>query len=114
MIVNRDLSIRKYHCKICKKSHEVILNKKIIEEHTKFPFPYVFLHGDLKDLLTILYLDRELEVRSAEVQKLSIDDDNVFSKDQTVSIAKSLMEEIERLRKENLRLNEKLNLLRCR
>ncbi|MHA1149694.1 MAG: hypothetical protein ACTSR8_15775 [Promethearchaeota archaeon] len=103
---------RKYFCKICAKNHEIELNPNLTEERQSFPFPYVFLHGELKDLLTILYLDRDLEIRSAEVQNLSIDDDNVFSKDQTICIAENLMKELERLRKENEHLQLELDKLK--
>ena len=98
---SKELVERVYKCKICGTTHVITLKKDIFKEFTTFPFPYVFLHGELKDILTILYLDRDLEVRSAEVQRLFFSDDNVFSKDQTSNIVEQLMEEIERLRKEN-------------
>ncbi len=90
--------IRTYRCRVCDKIHEVELSTKLLENKQKFPFPYVFLHGELKDFLTILYLDEELQIRASEVQNLSQDYDNVFSKDHTFEIVANLMEEIESLR----------------
>ena len=90
--------IRMYRCRVCNEIHEVELSKKLLKNKQKFPFPYVFLHGDLKEFLTILYLDEELQIRASEVQNLSQDYDNLFSKDHTIEIVGNLMEEIERLR----------------
>lgn len=97
-----------YRCKICNENHDVVLSKGLLEGRTKFPFPHVFLHGDLKHLLTILYLDKDLQIRGAEVQNLTIDDDNLFSKDQATSIVESLMNEVERLRIENEKLSTEI------
>ncbi|MHA1898240.1 MAG: hypothetical protein ACTSU2_12675, partial [Promethearchaeota archaeon] len=51
------------------------------------------------------YLDKDLNIRGVESSRLK--DDNLFSKDQVVKISTSLMNEIERLQKENeILLNE--------
>ncbi len=104
--------VKKYNCKICKETHDVELNKGLLEGRERFPFPHVFLHGDLKQLLTILYLDKDLQIRGAEVQNLRIDDANLFSKDHTTSIVENLMNEIERLRLENEKLCKELDELK--
>ena len=101
-----------YRCKVCNENHAVILSKSLLEGRERFPFPHVFLHGDLKHLLTILYLDKDLQIRGAEVQNLTIDDDNIFSKDQATSIVESLMNEVERLRIENESLSKELDELK--
>ena len=93
--------IRTYRCKICQDTHEVELNMELLTGKKRFPFPYVFLHGDLKEYLTILYLDEELQIRASEVQNLSQDYDNLFSKDHTITIVSNLMEEIETLRRQH-------------
>ncbi len=98
--------IRSYHCRVCDTTHEVSLQKKIIKNQSKFPFSYFFLHGDLKNILTTLYLDRHLEIRGVDVQKLT--DDDIFSKEQVVSITSTLVKEIEELRNENEELRLKL------
>jgi hypothetical protein len=98
--------LRSYHCRVCATKHKVILQKKIIENQSKFPFSYFFLHGDLKNILTTLYLDRHLEIRGVDVQKLT--DDDIFSKEQVVSITSTLVKEIEELRNENEELRLKL------
>ena len=101
-----------YNCKICNESHKVELSKNLIEGRTKFPFPYVYLHGDLKDILAILYLDRDLQIRGVEVQNLTIDADNVFSKEHASTIVENLMKEVEDLRKENEKLIEEIRKLK--
>ena len=112
MTNNSQYITRLYRCKSCEETHKVDLNKNLVEGRSRFPFPHVFLHGDLKHLLTILYLDKSLQIRGAEVSDLTIDDDNLFSKDQATSIVESLMKEIERLRVENESLSKELDNLK--
>ncbi|HUW90921.1 MAG TPA: hypothetical protein VMV43_10470 [Candidatus Nanopelagicaceae bacterium] len=106
MSENSEKVLRSYHCRVCDTTHKVSLQKKIIENQSKFPFSYFFLHGELKNILTTLYLDRHLEIRGVDVQKLT--DDDIFSKDQVVSITSTLVKEIEELRNENEELRLKL------
>ncbi len=94
---------RPFVCKACKKTHMIKLNKRIIEGRSKFPFPYVFLHDNIngvehKELLTILYIDKNLQIRHSEIQELGTD--LIFSKEQVVAMTKPLLEEIELLREE--------------
>ncbi len=106
---NDEFVTKLYHCRICNNTHKTKLRKDLYKRHAKFPFSYSFLHGELKNILTTLYLDKNLEIRGVDVQQLS--DDDLFSKDQVVSISSTLMEEIERLREENDKLQvELLNL----
>ena len=106
MSENSESILRNYHCRVCDTTHEISLHKKISENQSKFPFSYFFLHGELKNILTTLYLDKHLEIRGVDVQKLA--DDDIFSKDQVVSITSTLVKEIEKLRKENEELRSKL------
>ena len=101
-----DYIIRQYHCRVCAKTHKVFLQKKITVKQSKFPFSYFFLHGELKNLLTTLYLDKHLQIRGVEVHQLT--DDDIFSKDHLLSITSTLVKEIEVLRKENEELQLKL------
>ena len=103
---NNDFITRNYYCRICNITHEIKLRKNLTEKQSKFPFSYSFLHGELKNILTILYLDKNLEVRGVDVQQLR--DDELFSKEQVISISSTLMEEIERLRTENEKLQKEL------
>jgi len=112
MSENSETIKRHYRCRICNKTHTIELSRRLLQGRTKYPFPHVFLHGDTLALLTILYLDKDLQIRGAEVQNLTIDDDNLFSKDQATSIVENLMNEIERLRKENEKLTQELNELK--
>jgi hypothetical protein len=93
---------RQYHCRVCKTYHDVELNTSLSRNQEKFPFSYSFLHGELKNILTTLYLDKEVKIRAVDVQVLK--DDDLFSKDQVVEITETLMKEIERLRAENEKL----------
>jgi hypothetical protein len=110
MIENsRNFIMKKYACNICNEIHEIKLNKKLIEHQTQFPIPYIFLHGPLKNLLTTIYIDKNFEIRSVDVHELNEDD--IFSKEQVISIISTLMEEIERLRDENSKLIEQFKKL---
>ena len=106
MSKNENFAIKQYYCRICDDYHEIHLRKALIEKQSKFPFSHSFLHGELKNILTTLYLDKHLEVRGVDVQQLR--DDDLFSKEQVISISSTLMEEIERLRTENEKLQKKL------
>lgn len=103
---NSDYIQKSYYCDACSKTHKIRLSIKISEKQSKFPFSYFFLHGELKNILTTLYLDKHLEIRGVDVQKLT--DDDIFSKDHVVSITSILVKEIEDLRKENEELRLKL------
>jgi hypothetical protein len=97
--------LRFYNCNYCKKTHEIKLPKNIIENKDQFPFPYVYLHssiGDLRDLLTTLYIDKNLQIRGAEVIK--VEDGDIFSEKLTRKITDKLMEQIAKLEEENLEL----------
>ena len=107
MSENVNFVVREYYCRICGITHEIQLRKSISMKQKKFPFSHAFLHGELKNILTTLYLDKDLEIRGVDVQQLGEDD--IFSKDQVILITGTLMEEIERLRLENVKLQKKLN-----
>ncbi len=103
-----------YTCPVCNSTHRVKLSKDIIKGRKKFPFPYVILHNSIKnnefkEVLTILYLDKDLQIRSSEIQELR--DDNLFSKTQVVGMTQALMDENRRLREDVDALTKKLNKL---
>ena len=100
MVENEEIIRRPFRCQRCNTTHIVPLNKKILEGRKKFPFPYVFLHDspDHEELITILYIDSQLQIRHSEVQELGTD--LLFSKEQVVAMTKPLLEEIEYLRTE--------------
>jgi hypothetical protein len=106
--MNRKITpiIREYDCRLCKQSHKIDLNNQLLIDHDEYPFPYTFLHGELKNLLTTLYIDRNLEIRGVEVRELK--DSDLFSKDQVLTITNTLMKEIEQLREENNSLRDEL------
>ena len=103
-----------YTCPICNSTHKIKLSKDLIDGRTKFPFPYVILHNSIKnnefiEVLTILYLDKDLQIRSTEIQELR--DDNLFSKTQVIGMTQSLMDENRRLREDVEKLTKRLNKL---
>lgn len=112
MSEKNDTITKFYSCKYCGETHKVTIGKDMLENQPKYPFPYVFLHdsirgGDPIELLTILYFDKEGQIRGQEIQEFS--SDKLFSKEQVVSMMEPLMEEVQILRKENLRLKQRLN-----
>ena len=104
MTKNTDCVSREYYCRICDQMHQIEISKDVVKSQSKFPFPFIFLHGDLKNLLTTLYIDKETQIRGVDVHELS--DDNIFSKDQAIKITTKLVGEIERLQEEIARLNK--------
>lgn len=107
---NDKFIVREYQCIICNEIHQIKLNKDLKRGQKQFPFPYFFLHGDLKNILTTLYIDKNFEIRGVDVHELTHED--LFSKDQVKSITNTLIEEIERLRLENSKLREELKRLK--
>lgn len=107
-----DKITRHYRCKICEETHKVEFDTKLLEGRTQFPFPHTILHGDVKDILTIFYLDKDLQIRGVEVQNVGLSDANLFSKEQSVQITDILTTELESLRQENEQLLKENNELK--
>ncbi len=112
---------RYYNCKYCGETHKIELDKKIAEGRNKYPFPFVSLHdsivegNDIREVLTILYIDKDLQIRHAEVQEFG--EGHLFSKEQVMAMTSPFREEITILREELARkeeiikeLNKKLDL----
>ena len=101
-----------YRCKVCKKSHEVQLNKNLIEGRSKFPFPHIIQHSEvingglLSEFMVMLYLDKDLQIRGTESL---IGNNDFFSREQVEEITGQLLKEIEALRQDNLDLLERIN-----
>lgn len=108
--MNVDEVSREYYCRVCDDMHIIKLSNKMIKKHDKFPFPYIFLHGELKNFITTLYIDKDLQIRGVDVHQLS--DDDIFSKDQVMTITNTLVTEIERLQRENANLVNNINELK--
>ena len=105
-----DFLSRLYNCPKCKKTHTVKLQKDLFKNKSSYPFSYAYLHsskGNLKDLLTILYLDKQLQVRGVDVIEIQ-DSIGIFSEELTRKITETLMDEIVSLQEENFQLNELL------
>ncbi|TFG25532.1 MAG: hypothetical protein EU529_00540 [Promethearchaeota archaeon] len=104
--------VRFYNCPKCKINHNIKIPKKIAEDRPSFPFPFVFLHSsedNLEDLLTILYLDAQLQIRAVEI--IEVENSNIFSETLTKQITEKLMDKIVSLEEENLHLKELLTKL---
>jgi len=96
---------RMYNCPKCKKTHNVILDNSLAEGRNRYPFPYVFLHSteeNLKDLLTILYLDAQLQIRAVDI--IQLENSKIFSEELAKEIMEKLTNEIVALNEENLEL----------
>jgi len=106
----KEFVTRQYFCRICKSDHYVRLRKENIKNREKYPFSHIFLHGDLKNILTILYIDSDAQIRGVDVQELT--DDDIFSKEHVMSITKKLISEIERIREENDVLHQEIQTLK--
>lgn len=105
-----DFLIKLYYCPKCKKTHSIKLNKNLSKNKSRYPFSYAYLHsseGNLKDLLTILYLDKDLQVRGVDVIVIQ-DSIGIFSEELTREITEKLMDEIVNLQEENFQLKELL------
>ncbi|MHA1340701.1 MAG: hypothetical protein ACTSRZ_11100 [Promethearchaeota archaeon] len=102
---------KSYYCSICKKQHDVFLNKDLVKNRDKFPFSYVFLHGKVFDILTTLYLDANLNIRGAEMVKLE-NTENIFDKEQMMTIVQNLTNELTNLQNEYNELLKKYNELK--
>ena len=101
---------RIYNCPKCKKTHSITLEKNLAENRRRYPFPHVFLHSSeeiLEDLLTIIYIDAQLQIRAVDI--IELEHTNIFSEDMAKEIMEKLMDEIERLQKENIELKGLLN-----
>ncbi len=95
-----------YMCPFHKQNHEILLDKDIVKKQSSFPFPYFDLHGELRDVLSLLYIDANMKVRGVESKQLV--EANIFSQDFASSITQTLMNEISRLEEENKKLREEL------
>ncbi len=97
----------RYFCKVCNANHEITLSKDLLKEHKDFPFPFVYLHGQTHELVTTLYIDANLKIRGVEVTTLS-EGSNLFSSEFSQSIAQTLVNEIQKLTKENEDLKKRI------
>ncbi len=105
--------LRFYRCSVCNSTHQILLNKNLINGRTKFPFPHIILHSEivknvLKEFLVMLYVDKDLQIRGAE---LLIGNEDFFTREQMVEITNKLMQEIELLRQDNVRLSDQIHKL---
>ena len=53
------------------------MRKNISEGRERYPFSYIYLHGNLNNILITLYIDRDAQIRGVDVQELT--DDDIFS-----------------------------------
>ena len=105
--MSADYVIREFYCRLCDQKHKIKLSKKIINPQSKFPISHIYLHGELKNLLTTLYIDRDFQIRGVDVHELR--DDDIFSKDQVIELTNTLVREIESLRNENSKLIKEIH-----
>lgn len=101
---------RKFYCEKCKKTHSIKLRKDLKNKQENFPFAYFYLHGPVKDILSTLYLDANLNIRGVESVRLKVND-KIFSMEHTMSIVQSLVEELTKTQQDYNILQEKYEML---
>lgn len=101
---------RKFYCEKCKKTHSIKLRKDLKTTQENFPFAYFYLHGPVKDILSTLYLDANLNIRGVESVRLKVND-KIFSMEHTMSIVQSLVEELTKTQQDYNILQEKYETL---
>lgn len=101
---------RKFFCEKCKKTHSIKLRKDLKTKQENFPFAYFYLHGPVKDILSTLYLDANLNIRGVESVRLKVND-KIFSMEHTMSIVQSLVEELTKTQQDYNILQEKYEVL---
>lgn len=101
---------RKFYCEKCKKTHSIKLRKDLKTKQENFPFAYFYLHGPVKDILSTLYLDANLNIRGVESVRLKVND-KIFSMEHTMSIVQSLVEELTKTQQDYNILQEKYEVL---
>lgn len=101
---------RKFYCEKCKKTHSIKLRKDLKTKQENFPFAYFYLHGPVKDILSTLYLDANLNIRGVESVRLKVND-KIFSMEHTMSIVQSLVEELTKTQQDYNILQEKYEAL---
>lgn len=102
---------KRYRCPVCKDHHDVMLRKDLVDGHESFPFTHVFLHGDVYNILTTLYLDADLRIRGVEARQLD-NADNIFDKDQMKQMVVNLTNELSQLQEDYNILLEKYEALK--
>lgn len=84
-----------YKCSDCKISHNVKINRKIIEGAESYPVSYLHIHGDPK-IFTTLYIDASFRIRGVEVlQSVSVNEfDDILNKSTNRTLKTIPMEKI--------------------
>ena len=97
---------RSFYCSVCKKMHKVKLKWSLLKNQ-KFPFQYIYFHGNDEGILTTLYLDANLNIRGAESLDLATLEGNYLSQKKSNEIMKKLAKELFNVRREYKELNER-------
>ncbi|MHA1518607.1 MAG: hypothetical protein ACTSVZ_00105 [Promethearchaeota archaeon] len=70
-----DFVSKKYNCPLCKKGHSIEFPKDFALNRRSYPFIHTFIHSyetktqnseTGKDIITILYIDKNLDIRHVE------------------------------------------------
>lgn len=108
---SKDYVKKRYRCPVCKEYHDVLLNKNLVKGQEKFPITHVFLHGDVYNILTTLYLDADMRIRGVEASELD-NSDNIFDKEQMKQMIINVTNELSQLQEEYNDLLEKYDALK--
>ncbi len=106
---------KNFFCSVCKINHKVSLPTKLLEKQKNFPFTYIYFHGsnpdEDEDILTTLYLDASLNIRTAESLQMNELETNL-SQTKSSEIIKNMKKELLEIRKDYKDLNGRFNDLR--
>ena len=105
-----------YYCSICKKRHSIEFPSDFAQNRTHYPFVHFFIHkfqGDPKkhiekigaDIITTLYIDKNLTVRGSEVA-LEDPNANIMNRDDAQTMITFLTNHINELQEAYDHLSE--------
>ncbi|MHA2001193.1 MAG: hypothetical protein ACTSVU_03790 [Promethearchaeota archaeon] len=89
---SKEIVVRQYHCPVCKTRHNVELSSVLVKNKTYFPVSYFYLHkfeGETKgnldlvdaDVYTVLYIDKQLQIRGVEAATQDTDGNFISKQD---------------------------------
>jgi hypothetical protein len=69
---------KSFYCEICKQFTYYLFKLGLLDNQKKFPFTYIYFHGQENNILTTLYLDANLNIRGSESMDLNQIEGNFF------------------------------------
>lgn len=98
---------KSFFCEICKQLHTISLKLSLLDNQKKFPFIYIYFHGQENNILTTLYLDANLNIRGSESMDLNQIEGNFLNQKKSNELIQNLAKELAFVRQEYKNLNER-------